>query len=470
MHSRFYLSLLLVASVVVIVFMWLATDRELSTEYENYQAEYKDYLVKNAKDEDARKRAARIETGIRQVYIPALKKADRCTSCHIGVENPMMAGVGQPFTTHSGNYLKNHPVAKFGCTICHYGQGRATNKKEAHGGERGVSHWDYPVIPGKYVQSACGRCHDYKMLADEGMETIVLGEKLFREKGCLGCHKVNGTGGDLGKALDGIGSAALHYFSMGHVKGDLTAYNWIKQHFDDPRAIVPTSEMKVTVSEEEAVALTTYIFSMRADEVPSKYKLVKNLPVMDRDGASLFQMYCGGCHGDGQTSIYDEVFGRTIPAITGSGFVNKIDDTTLRIFIEEGRPGTQMTAWKSNAAGLKKEEIDKIIGHTTKNRSGELQQPFNFREFTSDVGKGKALYTQRCAFCHGDDGKGGGRKLGINLKNETVQKMADPEFLAMTVRDGRKDTPMPGFGPDGEGLSEQDIADVVGYVKTFGRK
>ena len=45
MHSRFFLSLLLVASVVVLVFMGLATDRELSSEFQNYQAEYKDYLV-----------------------------------------------------------------------------------------------------------------------------------------------------------------------------------------------------------------------------------------------------------------------------------------------------------------------------------------------------------------------------------------------------------------------------------------
>ena len=127
MHSRFYLSLLLVASVVVLGFMGLATFREMSTEWQQHQAEYKDYLITNAKDDAAKKRAERIETGIRQVFISSLKKADRCTSCHIGVENPMMTKVDHPYKVHPGNFLENHSVAKFGCTICHYGQGRATN-------------------------------------------------------------------------------------------------------------------------------------------------------------------------------------------------------------------------------------------------------------------------------------------------------------------------------------------------------
>jgi len=470
MHSRFYLSLLLIGSIIVLVFMGLATDRELSTEAQQFQSEYKKNLISNAKDDAARARAERIETGIRQIYIGSLKKADRCMSCHIGVENPMMTDVDHPFKVHSGNYLKNHPVAKFGCTICHYGQGRATNKKEAHGGERGESHWDYPIIPNEYVQSACIRCHDAKMLADEGMNVIAQGEKLFREKGCLGCHKVNGVGGDLGKALDDIGSQGLHYFPMGHLVGDLTAYNWVKQHFVDPRAIVPTSEMKVTLTDEESDQLTAYVFSMRKDEVPSNYKLIKNLPVMDRDGKALFQMYCGGCHGDGKISVYDEVFGRTIPAISDSGFLNKIDNKTLRAFIEEGRAGTQMTAWKTTAAGLKTDEINKIIGHLTQERTGESPASFNLVQFKKDVTQGKTTYVKRCAFCHGEDGKGGGRKLGINLRNKTVQEMVDPEFLAVTVRDGRKGTPMPSFGMEGEGLTDQEIADVVGYVLTIDEK
>ena len=470
MHSRFYLSLMLISALVVAAYTGLAVNRELSTEWQQHQSEYKEILMKTAKDEATRKRAAKVETGaIRQTYLPSLNKADRCMSCHMGVENPMMANAELPYKQHSGNYLKTHPIEKFGCTVCHYGQGRATNNKEAHGHGRDT-FWDYPVIPSKYIQSGCALCHDYKMLKEEGMDVVVQGERLFREKGCRGCHKVKGVGGDLGAALDGIASKSLHYFPMVHVVGDKTAYNWIKQHFDDPRAIVPTSEMKGALKGDEVDQLTTYMFTLRQEEMPSSYKLIKNLPTAIKDGASLFKMYCWGCHDSGKQSIYDEVLDRTVPAITNPGFLRLIDDNNLKTIIVEGRSGTQMTPWKTTAAGLKKEEIEQILDYVSMSRPSEIPGLFHYDRYKSDTANGKNVYEQRCNFCHGDEGKGGGRKLGVNLRNSTVQKLLEPEFLARTVLHGRKGTPMPSFGPEGEGLSNQEITDVIAYVKTFGKK
>jgi mono/diheme cytochrome c family protein len=51
-----------------------------------------------------------------------------------------------------------------------------------------------------------------------------------------------------------------------------------------------------------------------------------------------------------------------------------------------------------------------------------------------------------------------------------VQKEATPEFIAITVRDGREGTPMVGFGEKGLGLENKDIADVVAYVRTLSQK
>jgi cytochrome c oxidase cbb3-type subunit 3 len=82
---------------------------------------------------------------------------------------------------------------------------------------------------------------------------------------------------------------------------------------------------------------------------------------------------------------------------------------------------------------------------------------------------GKELYKIRCALCHGEDGKGGKGFLGVNLRNPVVQN-ADPEFLAITVRDGREGTPMVPFGMKGLRLDNKDIADVVGYVRTLSQK
>ena len=470
MHSRFYLSLMLIAALFVLAYTGLAVKRELSNEWHRHQSQYKEILMKNAKNEIARKRAAGIETGaIRQIFLPSLNKADRCMSCHMGLENPLMAKGDLPYKQHSGNYLHTHAVAKFGCTVCHFGQGRATNQKEAHGQGRDT-FWDYPIIPFKYIQSSCALCHDYKMLEEEGMHTVVKGERLFRERGCLGCHKLKGIGGDLGAALDGVASRPLLYFPMSHVIGDRTAYNWVKQHFDDPRAIVPTSEMKVALRGEEADQLTTFIFTLRREELPSNYKLIKNISGKTTDGASLFKMYCGGCHGTGKQSIYDEVLDRTIPAITNPSFLRLIDSLSLKSIIDEGRAGTQMTSWKTAASGLKKEELKQILDYIAESRPSQIPEPYHYDAKNRDAAHGKTVFEQRCNFCHGDDGKGGGRKLGINLRNPTVQNLLQPGFLALTVSIGRKGTPMPSFGPEGEGLNNEEISDVVAYVKTFGHK
>jgi len=469
MHSRFYLSLMLISALVIFAYTGLGVKRELSNEWHQHQSQYKEILVKNAKSEIDRKRAAGIETGaIRQVFLPSLNKADRCMSCHMGLENPLMADGELPYKQHSGNFLHTHNVAKFGCTVCHFGQGRATNMKEAHG--LGHTFWDYPIIPHEYIQSSCALCHDYKMLEAEGMHTVVKGERLFREKGCLGCHKLNGVGGDVGAALDGVASRPLLYFPMANVIGDRTAYNWVKQHFDDPRAIVDNSEMKVSLTDEEAEQLTTHIFTLRKEEMPSNYKLIKNIVAKATDGASLFTMYCSGCHGTGKQSIYDEVLNRTIPAIANPAFLRLIDDFSLKTIVDEGRGGTQMTAWKNTASGLKKAELEQIIDYVAQSRPSQIAGPFDYDANNRDVARGKSVYEQRCNFCHGDDGKGGGRKLGINLRNPTVQNLLKPELLARTVLDGRKGTPMPSFGPEGEGLSNPEIADVIAYVKTLSKK
>jgi mono/diheme cytochrome c family protein len=337
------------------------------------------------------------------------------------------------------------------------------NRREAHGKEH--THWDFPIIPTKYIHSSCAQCHDNEMLKQEGGERVASGEELFREKGCQGCHKVDGKGGDLGKDITGVGSRPFAYFPMKHVVGEHHLYNWIKQHFDDPREIVPESDMRAFLTEEEAELLTTYMLTFKAEEMPRNYTLIKNVIFPKTDGESLYKMYCVACHSDGKVSLYDEIFERTIPAIGNPAFTKSIDDKHLREIIKEGRPGTQMTAWKANAAGLSDEEIDEIIRYITRERPTDKPRSFGFTGFKADEKRGEELYKLRCALCHGDDGKGGKRRLGISLRLKNV----NPEFLSITVRDGRAGTPMAPFGKEGVGLGDQDIADMVAYVRTLSK-
>jgi chromosome segregation ATPase len=42
---------------------------------------------------------------INQYYIEDLKKVDRCTSCHVGIDNPAQSDYPSPYTTHPAHYV-----------------------------------------------------------------------------------------------------------------------------------------------------------------------------------------------------------------------------------------------------------------------------------------------------------------------------------------------------------------------------
>ena len=72
---------------------------------------------------------------IQQIWLPDFEdRVDRCTTCHLGVADTLMAGAPEPFGAPSGA-PPHTPEAfdRFGCTSCHGGQGLATTQRDAHG-------------------------------------------------------------------------------------------------------------------------------------------------------------------------------------------------------------------------------------------------------------------------------------------------------------------------------------------------
>ena len=78
---------------------------------------------------------------------------------------------------------------------------------------------------------------------------------------------------------------------------------------------------------------------------------------------------------------------------------------------------------------------------------------------------GASLYTaNKCATCHGADGKGK-IKDARDFTDEAWQKKESDAELAAVIRNGKK--PMP---PYGDKLNADEIKALVGYVRTFGKK
>ena len=143
---------------------------------------------------------------IMQINVADANIVDRCESCHMGIREPIkltaaaMAPKGRPpdeyaraFTSHpDAQLLKIHDPDKFGCTPCHQGNGRATTSVEkAHGT---YEHWLWPLFPKPNVEAGCQTCHAADMLLVSGDVgwTISEGKDLFRQRGCVGCHRYEG--------------------------------------------------------------------------------------------------------------------------------------------------------------------------------------------------------------------------------------------------------------------------------------
>jgi len=134
---------------------------------------------------------------------------DRCESCHMSIREPVkitavsMALKGKKpdeyaraFTSHpEPDLLKIHDPDKFGCTPCHQGNGRATTSVEkAHGN---YEHWLWPIFPRQNFEAGCQICHSADMVVVTGDATgvgwvVSEGKDLFRQRGCVGCHRFEG--------------------------------------------------------------------------------------------------------------------------------------------------------------------------------------------------------------------------------------------------------------------------------------
>ncbi|MFM7056630.1 MAG: c-type cytochrome, partial [Planctomycetota bacterium] len=186
---------------------------------------------------------------VMQDWVPKLKitlgvakisRFDRCRTCHQNIDKTGAGGVPsfpaghptdnnvatwvkegkfpQPFSTHPNTELycsasSPHSVGKFGCTICHDGQGSGTSFGNAEHtpndphlalewheeyGFHPNHFWEYPMQPDRFIESGCIKCHHN--VTELGVHPkfgasapkVYRGDQLLRKYGCYGCHEIHG--------------------------------------------------------------------------------------------------------------------------------------------------------------------------------------------------------------------------------------------------------------------------------------
>jgi hypothetical protein len=205
---------------------------------------------------------------VKQIVIEELGKVDRCVTCHMGVEDPNLKTEENPFKYHSADPGR-HPFERFGCTICHEGQGRATTVRDGHGYNK---HWEKPMLPLDYTQASCGKCHFETEL--KGANLLTEGRRLYKEKSCDLCHKIGGIGESVGPEITYEGSKTIDDFNFGNVRDiERTPWAWHFAHFKNPQLFDPNSQMpNLELSDEEAKALTVYMLSLTKEKIPYEYR------------------------------------------------------------------------------------------------------------------------------------------------------------------------------------------------------
>ncbi len=485
--SRLFRWVLLLTSLLTIGFLVAAALREnFLAQWYQVQGKYRQHLQAKATDDRGRELLKNFRRELKQVSVPALGAVDRCVSCHNGIDDPRMTDVPRPHRLHPGDILKNHPVDRFGCTVCHQGQGAATNFYDAKADNVA---WDYPLLTKELTQSSCAACHDVSKLnaiAPQQVALLTEGLRLYQEKSCASCHKIGGRGGALGPALDDEGSKTRHQLIMTAMKPPYTTWRWHEAHFRDPAGVVAGSQMKnPTVTNQEALALTVYMLSLRKRDVPESYLAPDKIEQKARaihpqplTGQQVYRQNCFACHGEGTYGRWDKIFKRFIPAIRGPSLQATADRAYLETNIAKGRPGTQMPAWEMQAGGLQPDEISAlsafllapVAGQPTVDRAKlNLVTAHLVR---GDPQRGEKLFLRNCAGCHGIAGHGG---VAPELDNPTFQQAATDDFIVATIRNGRRNTAMPSFQPGARkdagasvaGLTDAELSDVLSFVRSL---
>jgi len=468
-HIRIYRLLTLFFSFLLIILILYAWIKEgFLSEWKKYQYEFREITAIEKKDQPVAKDMIRTEIGIRELDLEALNRIDRCISCHLGIENPEMLNIQQPHTVHSGKFIANHPTEKYGCTICHGGQGRALTKVEAFGREE-QTHWLYPILDQPYIQSSCGKCHLVLFGEDNKpheTETLMKGLEVFKREGCLGCHQARGVGATVGPDLTEQGEKTRHEYNFQNINGEQTVSNWLREHFRDPEVVSPGSQMlKMNLKEDEIEALVTFILGLAKPDIPFEYFSIGTLNEHKGarnfiKGTNLYHYCCSACHGKAKEGKNWREYGTGVPSLGNRDFLSIASGSFIRFTILNGRSWKQMASWLPEFSGLSESEIDSAVDFI------KSAKDFNssFAETTrlhGDVKNGMGLYSSNCYMCHGDNEEG---IIGLPLKNANFLMTASNRFIYNTISNGRYNTAMPSWSY----LDNKEMSDIIAYIRSFG--
>jgi cytochrome c2 len=359
-----------------------------------------------------------------QISVNSADIVDRCEVCHAGIREPLDLKPsdlapdgpgGEPdslarvFVSHPNKeILRVHNPEKFGCSGCHWGNGRATtSERKGHGRHR---FWLWPMFDKENTEAGCQQCHA-KDRVTQGAETLNLGRDLFAERGCMGCHRYEG----FDRESDSLAGARQ---SIVQLEDQISANT--KQIMADTKAStgdVPAEEATKLLAHGESLRVTNSLLAARIDQlnVQAKYLMQDQKKV----GPNLKDVRV------------------------------KLRKEWVPVWLENPqgfRPGTKMpTFWRFAGGGPEgnghmrdqdgPDQIQAIAAYLWQD-SFDAKLPEQAR---GDAGAGKELFESRgCLACHsiGQEGSTMGGDFAANLQR--VGEKANFEYIVRWIHNPRE--------------------------------
>lgn len=347
-------------------------------------------------------------TEILQIQIDALGRVDRCTTCHIGIEDKGLEDYEQPYGSHPGQYLLWHNIENFGCTICHEGQGLSTDYMHAaHRPIRGLDRpWQNGVLPKYLIQSSCGKCHLDKEVPFAPL--LSKGRDIIEKAGCAGCHKIRlfEEQEKVAPSLDGLGSKVNKTW----------LFRWLSnpREYDGETELIRHRMPRFNLSREQILDLGAFLMTSE-EKAPVEPMLEGNA----ENGGLLFrESRCVTCHRvEGKGGYLAPELSLVTTKISKAWMYNWIKDP------HSFQPRTKMPQFN-----FTEQQITDIVAYIWDEFGGE--EPEGFEEISApekDEGEravnGKKVFMDYgCTGCHTKSGLEQGRTapelLGVGSKDE----------------------------------------------------
>jgi mono/diheme cytochrome c family protein len=417
-----------VSSLLFVGVLAVSPVKDSLREWRRYKREYVHYAQSRP---DTKLLLADIQPGVDQIWIPDMNVVDRCITCHQGITQAALrdASVPQPFRAHP---LIPHLPLAWGCSVCHSGQGPATEVSEAH---ETTLAWEEPILPNRYLQASCGTCHRGALPETPGLNR---GREMLVRLNCGGCHQ-----------LQDIESPAMRGPDLTNI-GVKVSRKWIYKWLREPRTITDNDNNvkvngyaseprmpKFRLADDEISALSAFLSTQHSHPVePYKFdaRLVAALqkrPDLNQAGETRFrEMFCTTCHSvavtrGGQTQL---IGGNIGPELTKAA--SKVNPDWLVAWLRDPRgylPHTSMPRY-----GWSDQDLYLVTHYLTSTLTDSdlLSNVPKLAEPKQDeVQRGRQLFTDKgCVGCHIIQGISPAKDFGPDLSVLGSKNVSQLEF------------------------------------------